>query len=208
MSEMDKIIEDFEEYLNSCKQSLFSKSIKVDGDVVYEFISELQSAFPKDIKRAEDILENEKRIISEANGEATSIKEEAKEYANKLVSENEITIAAQNRADVILKNAHEESDKLLTDAKNEADETLAKAKAESKEMVTKATNKANDITESGFNYVDEILSQAEKALADTLEQSNIHYYKFENYLREQTNVISNNKAELKMSRQSFDEGEE
>ncbi len=198
-----KIIEDLEGYIEGCSESFLSKKTMVDSEVIYDFTSELKLNIPKQIEDAESIILDKIEIMNDANRDATVIVEKAKEKANQLVDSHEITARATQKAEQILAATQEEVNKMLAEAKQEADQMRMDAKEESDTMLAKARKTSKELTEGGYDYVNEILSQAQLVLTDTLEQSNSHYHKFQNYLKNQTDVIARNKVELATKKNSY-----
>lgn len=75
-----------------------------------------------------------------------------------------------------------------------------KAQEKADELISKATYTANEIKAGAYEYVEEIVQQIEFAIADTLEQSNHHYAKFESYMSQQIKVMAGNREELAESK--------
>ncbi len=81
----------------------------VDAEKCLDIISELRINLPDDVRDAEVIVREKGRLISDAKKEAEEIVIEAEKRFEQLVSEHEITRAAQMRAQQIVSDAKKES---------------------------------------------------------------------------------------------------
>ncbi len=202
-NEIAQILERFEEYIEDCGTVLMSKTmVKADTQVLFQFTNELRGSIPKEIAAAEIILDDKEGILGDANREATIIVEKAKERAKSLVEEHEISRIANEKANQMLSAANAEAEDRKYKAKMESEEILRLAREEAESILYNANKTAKELTDGGYEYVNDILNQAQLVLDDTLEQSNARYYKFQKYLKNQTDVIARNKEELvdKMSK--------
>lgn len=107
----------------------------------------------------------------------------------------------------------EEKERIIEEARTEAKRAEEKAAARVEELVNehvisqkatvyaeeiihKAENTSADIKLGAYEYVEEIVEQIELAMRDTLEQANIHFAKFDQYLGQQVKVMNANRQEL------------
>ena len=101
-SRIEQIIEEIEEYIDSCKfQPLSTTKIIVNKDQMDELLRELRMKTPDEIKRYQKIIANKDAILADARTKAESMLEEAQIHTNELVSEHEI----MQQAYAILDNA-------------------------------------------------------------------------------------------------------
>lgn len=83
-----------------------------------------------------------------------------------------------------------------------------KAEALAREIVDEAEEMAKQIKIGAYEYVEEMVEQIELAMADTLEQSNLHYAKFDQYLTQQLGTMKNNRSELARSKVKLENSSE
>ena len=91
MSRIEQLIDEIEEFIESCKPQPFSQSkVIVPKDELYELLTELRLKTPEEIKRYQKIIANKDAILADAQAKADSMLEEAQIHTNELVSEHEI----------------------------------------------------------------------------------------------------------------------
>lgn len=102
------------------------RKIVVDKDKIMEILYELEKSIPEEFLEAKRILENREKIIKSTNIEAEHILEQAKDKAQLLISQDNITLEAQRKAEEIVKDAEEESEEIKKEMKLYVDELLNK----------------------------------------------------------------------------------
>ena len=77
-SRIEQIIEEIEEYIDSCKfQPLSSTKIIVNKEQMDELLRELRMKTPDEIKRYQKIIANKDAILADAQAKADSMIEDA-----------------------------------------------------------------------------------------------------------------------------------
>lgn len=110
----------------------------------------------------------------------------------------------------IIEEAHADANQAEAKAAARVDELVndhiiaQKAKDKAREIVGIAEETANEIKLGAYDYVEDMVEQVEMAMRDTIEQSNLHYSKFEQYIDQQIRVISGNKEELQAGREHLE----
>ena len=98
-SRIEQIIEEIEEYIDSCKfQPLSTTKIIVNKDQMDELLRELRMKTPDEIKRYQKIIANKDAILADAQAKADGMIQEAQIQTNELVSEHEIMQQAYAQA--------------------------------------------------------------------------------------------------------------
>ena len=115
-SRIEEIIEEIEDYIDSCKPSAFSSSkIVVNRDELEGLLEELRTKTPDEIKRYQKIISNKEAILADAQSKADAIIAQAQIQTNELVSEHQIMQQAYAQANEVVmiatKNAQEMLDK-------------------------------------------------------------------------------------------------
>ena len=135
-SRIEQIIEEIEEYIDSCKfQPLSTTKIIVNKDQIDELLRELRMKTPDEIKRYQKIIANKDAILADAQQKAESMIEEAHAQTSELVSEHEIMQQAYAQANEIVMAATDQAQQILDNA----------------------TNDANDIRIGAVQYTDDLL---------------------------------------------------
>ena len=176
-SRIEQIIEEIEEYIDSCKfQPLSTSKIIVNKDQIDELLRELRMKTPDEIKRYQKIIANKDAILADAQAKADGMIEEAQIHTNELVSEHEIMQQAYSQANEIVTAATEQAQQILDNAANDA----------------------NDIRIGAIQYTDDLLSNAESIIGHTLDSYTTKYDGLVNSLQECYDMVHNNRAELEV----------
>ena len=180
-SRIEQIIEEIEEYIDSCKfQPLSSTKIIVNKDQMDELLRELRMKTPDEIKRYQKIIANKDAILADAQAKAESMLEEAQVQTNELVSEHEIMQQAYAQANEIVMAATEQAQQILDNA----------------------TSDANDIRIGAMQYTDDLLSNAESIIGHTLDMYTTKFDGLMNSLQESYDIVRSNRAELEVPEKS------
>lgn len=180
-SRIEQIIEEIEEYIDSCKfQALSTTKIIVNKDQIDELLRELRMKTPDEIKRYQKIIANRDAILEDAKAKAESMIEEAQIHTTQLVSEHEIMQQAYAQANDIVMAATEQAQEILDNA----------------------TNDANDIRINAMQYTSDLLANAENIIGHTLDSYTSKYDGLVNSLRECYDIVQANRAELEVPEMS------
>ncbi len=174
-SKIEEIIEEIEEYIDSCKPSAFSSSkIVVNRDELDAFLDELKTTTPEEIKRYQRIINNKESILNDARNKADAIIAEAQIQTNELVSEHQI----------------------MQQAYAQANEIVMIATKNAQEMIDKATTDANNIRESAIAYTDNLLKSLEEVIASSMETTRKRTDTYLNTMQGYLNVVLANREEI------------
>lgn len=134
---VEEMIEDIEEFVNSCKfQPLSNNKITVPKDELERMLNELKLKLPSEIERCKKIMRNKEAILASARTRSDAIISESVNEANRLVDTNHITELANARANEILESARAEAQQILADANAEATDVRLSAMLYTKQKVT------------------------------------------------------------------------
>ena len=98
MSRIEQLINEIEEYIDSCKfQPLSTTKIIVNKEELDELLVELRLRIPDEIKQYQKIISNQDAILSDAHSKADAMLAEATAQTNELVNEHEIMQRAYAR---------------------------------------------------------------------------------------------------------------
>ncbi len=137
MSRIEQLIDEIEEFIESCKPQPFSQSkVVVPKDELYELLTELRLKTPDEIKRYQKIIANRDKIISDAQAQAEKMVEETTAYTNALVEEHQIMLKAYERAEEVMNNANAQAEATINAANEEAEAIRTSALAYTHEMIT------------------------------------------------------------------------
>lgn len=124
---IDDALEAMDEILDKSMQVPFSnKKGLVDVDSLRELIDDIRLNMPAEITQAKNLVNDRKVIISDAKQEADRIIRKAEERAAKLVSQQEITRQATEKANQILMNAQTKYTELCNSTNEYVDSMLTR----------------------------------------------------------------------------------
>ena len=174
-SRIEQIIDEIEEYIESCKfQPLSSTKIVVNKEELDEYIAELRRKTPDEIKRYQKIISNKEAILADAQAKADQIIAQAQIQTNELVSEHQI----------------------MQQAYAQANEVVMIATKQAQEILDTATNEANNIRMSAMAYTDDKLKGLEDVLINTIDTSKARYDNLLNSLQGYLDMVVANRMEL------------
>lgn len=174
-SRIEQIIEEIEEYVDSCKfQPLSTTKIVVNKEELEELLRELRLKTPDEIKRYQKIISNKDAILADAQSKADGIIANAEARAKELVSQHEVTQQAYAQANATINRANQQAQSIL-DA---------------------ATSDANSIRLSAITYTDDMLASLSDLMGHTLEDAGAKYRSFIDALQETYDTVNQNRAEL------------
>ncbi len=174
-SRIEQLIEDIYEFVESCRmQPLSSTKVIVPKDELYDLLDELRLRTPDEIKRYQKIIANRDAIIADAEEKADVILRQTKDKAKDLLNEHEIMQQAYYQANEMIMQASEEAERMRREAAEESDQIRTGALA----------------------YSNDVLTEVERVLASAYETAASKYDGFIGTLKENLEIINNNKKEL------------
>ncbi len=174
-SKIEQIIDEIEDYIDSCKPHNFSSSkIVVNRDEIDELITELRMKTPEEIKRYQKIISNQEAILADAKAKADAIIAQAQIKTDELVSEHQI----------------------MQQAYAQANEVVTMATHQAQEILDNATMEANNMRTAAMQYTDGILANVENLLNQTMKTTQEHFDSFMGALNNYNDVVNANRVEL------------
>ena len=182
-SRIEQLIDELEEYIESCKPKLFSNSeIIVNKDEIDELLRELRMKTPDEIKRYQKIISNKEAILNDARTKAEALINEATIHTNELISEHEI-----------MQQAYAQANEVVTQAAQQAQDILDKAIIE-----------ANNLRMQAAQYTEDRLAELESIILSALQASNVNYGNLVGSLNQYKELIQSNRRALHPSDEDFD----
>ncbi|MGI6069989.1 MAG: ATPase [Blautia sp.] len=174
-SRIEQIIEEIEEYVDSCKyQPLSTTKIVVNKEEIEELLRELRLKTPDEIKRYQKIISNKDAILEDAQQKADSLIADAQAKAQELVTQHEV----------------------MQKAYAQANDTINAANRQAQEILDSATQDANSIRLSAITYTDDMLANIANVLTSTLDDAGGKYKIFLESLQGCLDVVNQNRHEL------------
>jgi vacuolar-type H+-ATPase subunit H len=174
-SRIEQIIEEIEEYVDSCKyQPLSTTKIVVNKEEIEELLRELRLKTPDEIKRYQKIISNKDAILEDAQAKADALVADAEAKAQELVMEHEV----------------------MQRAYAQANETINSANKQAQDILDNATSDANNIRLSAITYTDDMMANIQNVVNSTLNDAGAKYKTFIDALESCNEVIVANRREL------------
>ena len=175
-SRIEQLIDEIEEYIDSCKyQPLSNSKIIVNKEELEELLRELRMKTPDEIKRYQKIINNKEAILNDAREKAEALISEATAHTTELINEHEI----------------------MQQAYAQANEVVTMATQQAQEILDNATVEANSVKASAIQYTDDILANLESIIENGIQIANEHYGQLLDDLNSCLNVVQSNRMELR-----------
>lgn len=172
-SRIEQIIEEIEEYVESCKyQPLSTTKIVVNKEELEELLRELRLKTPDEIKRYQKIISNKDAILADAQNKADAIIAEAQAKAREMVEQSEV----------------------MQSAYAQANETVNNANQQAQEILDAATNDANSIRLGAIGYTDDMLANLSNIMTTALNDAGEKYNSFVESLTSCYNTVVQNEV--------------
>ena len=176
MSRIEQIINEIEEYIDSCKyQPLSNTKIIVNKEEMEELLVELRMRVPDEIKKYQKIIGQQDAILNDAKSQANSMINDAQTQIDELVSDHEVMQRAYQRANEVVEEARQQAEGI----------------------VNGAIADANDIRQSAVQYIDSMLANVQNILVSAANDSRSYYENQMNAFQRVYEECTGNREQLK-----------
>ncbi len=103
------LVDRLEELFNNSRPLWLTHFVMVDEDRMLDLIDQMRVAIPEEIKQAQQVISQRDRILAQAKEEANRTIALARDKAEKKLEDDELILAAKERADEILNQADDEA---------------------------------------------------------------------------------------------------
>ncbi len=174
-SRIEQLIDELEEYIESCKPKFMSNSeIIVNKEEIDELLRELRMRTPEEIKRYQKIISNKEAILNDARAKAQALIDEATVHTNELISEHEI-----------MQQAYAQANGIVAPAANQA-----------REILDKATMEANELRTQASQYMESRLVELDSITSSAIQSTNADYERLLGSLGQYRDLIQSNLRSL------------
>ena len=196
-SKIEQIIEEMEDFVDNCSYQKFSSTnIIVERERLEEYLRELRTRTPDEIKQYQRIISNKEAILNDARQKADAVLNDARQKADAVLND------AKARADAIIKESQINRDNLVSQhevmqrAYAQADEVTRNANAQAQQTVDQAMIEANSIRESAMKYLDDMLAELQGILHHSIETARAKYGDLITQLDRCAAVVDKDRAQL------------
>ena len=186
-SKIEQIIEEIEDYIDSCKFQTFSNTkITVDKEKIDDLLRELRMKTPAEIKHYQKVINNKDAILNDARAKAEALINKASAHTSQLINEHEI----------------------MQQAYAQANEVVMLATQQAQDQVNEATIRVNHMQQAATRYMDERLANLENLVVQMMNMTAAHYESFINNMNGYIEIIRSNREELKPQLQQDEASQE
>ena len=143
---LDGLFDEFLDLVSNARRVPLMDKIMLDENDLLNIIDDLKEAIPREIKSANQVLEEQKNIVDKAYADADRIVQQAKEEAERIVS------VAQAEAD-----AKVQQEEIVKQANAVAEDIKANALRYQEETKLAADDYALQVKQSSLKYADDML---------------------------------------------------
>lgn len=174
MDSMDVNIMELLEYLqdlvdNSAKVPMSGK-VMLDKRDVLETIDQIINYLPDQLKKAEWIMNEKERILSEAKKEYESVKKETANMMRKNVENHDFVREAKIRAEEIIASAQRDAKAIRLGSRDYSDEILSQLNIEIENQKMKLITSLQNSFETVANDIDRTLSDVDNVIKDNIKE--------------------------------------
>lgn len=125
--EILQLVDQLEQVLNRGYRLPLSSSLVVSEEECMRLIDQMRISVPSAIKESERMIAERDRILSDAQGEAESIIEQARQHALEMIDKSAVTQAARQEAERIAARGQEAADRMILRSRDEANALIRDA---------------------------------------------------------------------------------
>ena len=154
---IDTLLRDMDTVLDEGKSVPFSNKLMVDVEELKRIIEDIRLNMPTEITQAKKIATERRDILNAADAEAEDILAKARQKADLMVEEHQIT-----------KEAREAARGIMQQAKNESELLIENSKERARDIKEKAEKWSGDMRRNASNYVESIIRDTDETLTKSV----------------------------------------
>lgn len=154
---IDTLLRDMDTVLDEGKTVPFSNKLMVDVEELKRLIEDIRLNMPQEITQAKKIAAERRDILNAADADAEEILEKARQKADIMVEEHQIT-----------KEAREAARGIMQQAKNESELLIENSKERARDIMDKAEKWSGDMRRNASNYVESIIRDTDETLTKSV----------------------------------------
>ena len=153
MSNIETSLEGIDRLIAEAKAMPFSSKLLIDEEELARLVEDIRLNMPVEITQAKKIAQERRDILNDAESQAEEIILKARQRADAMIEEHQITKEAKGAADGILQQARDEAAAVRSEAKTSA-----------REIMDKAEKWSDDIRKNASSYVEAIIRDTDETL--------------------------------------------
>lgn len=118
-----------EDFVANSKRVPLSSSVMINEAEFYDFLDDIRTTLPGELKKARLVSKERDRILGEAQRKEEELLQRAEKHAERMVQDTEIIKQAELERDHMIDEAQEEARKIVFDAEDVADRIFGEMEA-------------------------------------------------------------------------------
>lgn len=157
MSNIETALESMDRLIAEAKAMPFTGKLLIDEEELARLVEDIRLNMPVEITQAKKIAQERRDILNDAEAQAEEIILKARQRADVMIEEHQITKEAKSAADGILQQA-----------RDEATAVRSEAKANARDIMDKAEKWSDDIRRNASSYVETIIRDTDETLTKSV----------------------------------------
>ncbi len=157
MSNIETALESIDRLIAEAKAMPFSSKLLIDEEELARLVEDIRLNMPIEITQAKKIAQERRDILNDAEAQAEEIILKARQRADMMIEEHQITKEAKGAADGILQQA-----------RDEATAVRSEAKANARDIMDRAEKWSDDIRRNASSYVETIIRDTDETLTKSV----------------------------------------
>jgi vacuolar-type H+-ATPase subunit H len=129
------LVDQLEELVSTGRRVPFTAGVVVNEDEILELVDRTRLALPDELMQARHLLEDQRRVLMEAEQEAERILSRAESEVDRVVAEAQARAAVMVRDHSLVEQAREHAATLIAEAEERAAKTCSDADAYAREVM-------------------------------------------------------------------------
>lgn len=118
------LIDKLDEIVNNARPMPMTDKVMIEREEIYDILDQMRTTIPEEIKQARWIVKERQEMLAEAKAESDRIIKDAREQAERIISEQEVVKMAERNAAQIMEDARAREREIRLGAEDYADEVL------------------------------------------------------------------------------------
>ncbi len=157
MENIESSLQSIETLIAEAKAMPFSSKLLIDEEQLSSIVADIRLSMPVEITQAKKIAQERRDILNDAETKGEEIIAKARQRADMMIEEHQITKEAKNAADGILQQA-----------RDEASAVRAEAKANARDIMDRAEKWSDDIRKNASSYVETIIRDTDETFSKSV----------------------------------------
>ncbi|PKM84989.1 MAG: ATPase [Firmicutes bacterium HGW-Firmicutes-11] len=163
-----ELLDEIEEIIDTSSSFPLTGKILVDAEEVLEIVREIRVELPDEIQQAQWIKDERQRILDEAKREYESVLKDARNQAESLIENDDITLKAKSRADELMRVAETNVKSLKMNTFEYIEGILYNFQEKMEHLNAVYCNEMFDKLQKSFDQIGETLTENRNEIKDLI----------------------------------------